>query len=136
MSCNCKPYLAVANSAVAEVPTGGNVPLGTLVGKECCKYRLAGDGIVIRGCGESLVTGTVTMRPATTAESAVGLSCELRRNGQPVQGGSALIDSTGSVSLPLCAVVSGDACNTTTLTVANSGVDAAITGVSLVIRPI
>lgn len=136
MACNCNPYISVANNAVAEVPTGGNVPLGSLVGKECCRYRIAGDGIVIRGAGESLVTGTVSMRPATTTESGVNLSCELRRNGQPVQGGSARIDSTGVVTLPVCATVSGDACSTTTVTIANTGVDAAITGVSLVVRPV
>lgn len=136
MNGQCKPYISVANVAVAEVPTGGNVPLGSLVGKECCKYRLAGDGIVVRGGGESIVTGTVSMRPAAEASSGVSLSCELRRNGQPVQGGSSRIDSTGVVTLPVCATVTGDPCNTTTLTIANTGVDAAITGVSLVVRPI
>lgn len=136
MSGQRKPYISVANAAVSPVPTGGNVPLGSLVGRECCRYRLAGDGIVVRGGGESLVTGTVSMRPATEASTGVGLSCELRRNGQPVQGGSSRIDSTGVVTLPVCATVAGDPCNTTTLTIANTGVDAAITGVSLVVRPV
>lgn len=136
MACNRSPYIAVANAAVAEVPTGGNVPLGSPVGRECCRYRIAGDGIVARGAGESLVTGTVTMRPAATAGGAVGLSCELRRNGQPVQGGSARVDSTGVVTLPICATVPGDPCATVTLTVANTGADAAIVGVSLVVRPV
>lgn len=136
MNCNCRPYLAVANVAVAEAPTEGNIPLGTLVGKECCKYRLAGDGIVIRGAGESIVRGTVTLKPAATASTAVALSAELRRNGQPIQGGSARIDSTWTVTLPLVAVVSGDACSTTTLTLVNTGADAAISGVSLAIQPV
>lgn len=133
---NCNPYISVANAAVADVPAGGNVPLGTLVGRECCRYRLAGDGIVLRGCSESVVTGTVTLRPANDTEAAVPLSVELRRNGQPVQGGSARIDSTATVTLPISATVAGDQCQTTTVTIANTGADASVAGVSLVVRPI
>lgn len=133
---SCKPYISVANTAVAEVPTGGTVPLGALVGKECCKYRLAGDGVVVRGGGESVVRGTVSMKPAAETSAGVNLSVELRRNGQPVQGGVSRIDSTGVVTLPIVATVSGDPCATATLTIVNTGVDAAIVGVSLVLEPV
>lgn len=136
MACSCSPYIAVANTAVAEVPTGGSVPLGTLIGRECGKYRLAGDGIVIRGAGTCEVAGTVTLKPAAESGTAVGLSATLCRNGQPVQGGYARIDSAATVTLPFCVTVSGDQCSTTTVTVENSGADASVVGVSLVVRPI
>lgn len=94
MACNCRPYLATANSAVANVPTGGNIPLGSAVGRECQRYRLAGDSVSVNGGGESVISGTVTIAPASTASTAVNLAIEVRRNGQAVQGGFARTDST------------------------------------------
>lgn len=42
-------FAAMANAAVAEVPAGGNIPLGTTACQRGCACRLNGDGSVPRG---------------------------------------------------------------------------------------
>lgn len=133
MACNCKSSLHVANAAVAEVPSGGNVPLGTTVRQSGCACRLNGDGIVL-ACGTYTVLGAVTLAPvaAATADSAQAVSLDLMAGGSKVQGGSASADAAGTVTLPLATTVTAPA-QGTTLTLLNSGAAVSVTGVSLMV---
>lgn len=128
----CQSILHVANAAVADVPKGGNVPLGTTICQQGCHARLNGDGIALAP-GRYEVAATVSMAPAAETPTGVGLSVALLAGGQPVQGGSSTIVSTGAVTLPVVATVASP-CGGTTLVVRNTGVDASVSGTSLVVR--
>lgn len=137
MACNCNPLLHVANAAVAEVPSGGNVPLGTTVCQRGCACRLNGDGIALAP-GTYTVLGTVTMRAAEAASTEAdssdspALAVRLLAGGSDVQGAYAASDETGHVTLPIAAIVSTT--RGTTLTLSNAGGAVSVESVSIVVR--
>lgn len=137
MACNCNSLLHVANAAVAEVPSGGNVPLGTTVRQLGCACRLNGDGIVLAP-GTYEVAGTVTLAPAATtdattteADATPGSAVRLLSGGSNVLGAYAAADATGTVTLPVAATVTTS--RGTTLTLLNVGAAASVANVSLVV---
>lgn len=143
MGCCLNKFIYAANAAVANVPTGGVIPLGTLVAKRSiCSgpgCTLDGNGITCQGPANFKVTASVTLEPvsATSTEStsaASTLAFELDKDGMAFQGGLASTEATEQVTLPLSVVVPISCCSSGVLTLKMTGADAKITNVTTIVE--
>lgn len=143
MSCDCTPFISVANSGVSNIPRGGTIPLGSVVREHnrCCgdvSCKLSGDGIQIKGRLQAFfVTGHVTVSQVDTSSNTPPvLSVSLLQNGTAIQGSTVSESSSGTVTLPISSVVRNDAVSSSVLTLSNAGPEVDLVNSSLTVLPI
>ena len=136
MGC-CEPFAYVANANVAQVDEGGYVPLGEVVHYACGACTLNGNSVMCRGKGAFDVSATLVVSQVDTSGSTPPLlAATLTQDGQPIQGGYGAANSSGTVTIPLHAVIRNDSCSATSVAVMNVGPAVRVNGVSMTVRPI
>lgn len=126
-------YVYTVNANVANVPTGGAVPLGTAVHYEGCSCELSGNGILCKGSGNFSVDGTIALSPVD-GSSAVVVGTQVVQDGQDVQGGYSAVSTTGIVTLPIHAVVRNDCCGKSNVAIENIGAAVSVNSVAVTVR--
>lgn len=125
-------YVYTVNANVANVPTGGSVPLGTAVHYEGCSCELSGNGISCKGAGNFRVDGAIALAPVD-GSTAVVVGTQVTQDGQDVQGGYSAASSTGIVTLPVHAVIRNDCCGASNVAIKNIGPAVSVNSVSLTV---
>lgn len=142
MSCDCTPFVYVANSGVSNIPRNGTIPLGSVVREKttCCGdgVRLDGDSLICKGHGRAfLVLGNVSVSQVDTSGSTDPvLSVALLQNGSVVPGSETYASSPGTVTLPISAVVRNAVASSSVLTLSNTGPAVDLLGCALTVIPV
>lgn len=133
----CEPFIYVANSDTAEVAEGGYVPLGNVVHQSCRACQLVGNAIVCKGKSAFQIDADITVSQVDdSASTPPVLSATLTRNGDAIDGGNASASSSGTVALPLHAIVRNDSCVASTIAIKNTGPAFTVGNVSLSVKPV
>lgn len=125
----------LATPSVAEVASGGVLPLSTIVRRRGCAVQQSNDSIVLGAPGYYHVTVATTF----TAPATGIVTLELRQDGLPVQGATAsasiVTANTEVGSLSFDAIVRVPCgYSSVTLTVVNTGVAVNTSNIAITVK--
>lgn len=124
-----KSTIYTVNATANTVTVGSLVPLGSTVRRYGCNLRQDGNGITATGAGYYLVTVSVTAAP--TAAGAVTVTGQ--KDGVAIIGATATTTAAAdaAANLAFSAIVRNTGCDSSILSFALTGTDAAVSNIAV-----